>query len=269
MKTGKNTLVLVLLLQSCILLLITTCSVQAQDDSFSITPASHIGGGTNCGAVSGNYAYLGQAQYLSVLDISASPFQQVAYLELPDAPDDIFIAGNYAYLSAAGLRIVDISNPLAPTLTGYHALGDSSEGEVYVSGNYAYVAAGRSGLKIADISNPASPQLVKTLLPENYSNIIDVFVKGDYAYVIDGYRNSVRILDVSDPATPVEKSTFYILNLKKVFVQGTYAYVASEASPYNYVDLHVVDVANPNAPAEVGYLHAQVTTAGSKQPTAL
>ncbi|MFQ6115719.1 MAG: hypothetical protein ACE5NG_16790, partial [bacterium] len=120
-------------------------SVYAQDP-VTITPASHIGGITQCGAVAGNYAYLGQSQYLSVVDITASPFQQVAYLELPDAPSDIFIAGNYAYLSAAGLRIVDISNPLTPALTGFHDLGDNSEGEIFISGSYAYVAAGRRGL---------------------------------------------------------------------------------------------------------------------------
>ncbi|MFQ5605048.1 MAG: hypothetical protein ACE5HS_17400 [bacterium] len=51
---------------------------QAQDDEFTIEPASHIGGNTTCSAVQGNYAFVGQGGFLSVVDISGAIFRQVA-----------------------------------------------------------------------------------------------------------------------------------------------------------------------------------------------
>ncbi|NOY05996.1 MAG: DUF1565 domain-containing protein [Chlorobi bacterium] len=268
MKAGMTISLSVSVVLVHMLLFALVTPVEAQNEKLTITPAGHVGSAASCGAVSGNYAYLGQAQYFSVLDISDSSFQQVAYLELPDAPEDIFISGNYAYLSASGLRIIDISDPLAPAPVGYHALGDSAEGQVFVSGNYAYVAAERRGLKIVDVSDPSSPQLVKTFLPETYSNMLDVFVKGKYAYVLDGFRNSLLILDMSDPSNPVQLSSVYMLNLKKVFVQGNYAYVAIESSPY--IDFQIINISNPNDPVKKGLLHTKLTDlSGNRYPQAL
>ena len=55
-----------------------------------------------------------------------------------------------------GLKIIDISNPAAPTLVDYYDTSDFARG-VQVVGNYAYVADGDGGLKIIDVSNFNNP----------------------------------------------------------------------------------------------------------------
>jgi Ca2+-binding RTX toxin-like protein len=68
------------------------------------------------------------------------------------------VIGNYAYVadSFSGLQIIDISNPLTPTLKGNYDTSGSAYG-VQVVGNYAYVADGEGGLKIIDVSEFTNP----------------------------------------------------------------------------------------------------------------
>jgi len=58
-----------------------------------------------------------------------------------------------------GLKIIDISNPAAPTLVDYYDTSDFARG-VQVVGNYAYVADGDGGLKIIDVSGFNSPSAI-------------------------------------------------------------------------------------------------------------
>ena len=71
---------------------------------------------------------------------------------------DVAVSGNYAYVAGGdgGLRIIDISNPAAPTEAGFYDTPGDARG-VAVAGNYAYVADGKGGLRMIDISNPAAP----------------------------------------------------------------------------------------------------------------
>jgi hypothetical protein len=97
------------------------------------------------------------------------------------------VVGSYVYGAAGGdLRIVDVSNPTAPSEVGFYDMpGDAwsvAEG-VAVAGDYAYIAAG-GDLRIVDVSNPAVPTEVGFYdTPEARG----VTVAGDYAYVAAGY----------------------------------------------------------------------------------
>jgi len=67
-----------------------------------------------------------------------------------------------------------------------------------------------------------------------------VCVQGSYAYVAD-YDGGLRIIEVSDPAAPVEiGSCDSVYDAMHVVVHGTYAYVASGAH-----GMHSVDVSDP------------------------
>jgi len=59
----------------------------------------------------------------------------------------VSVVGNYAYVAdgGSGLQIIDISNPINPTLKSNYDTSDFAYG-VQVVGNYAYVADGYSGL---------------------------------------------------------------------------------------------------------------------------
>lgn len=89
----------------------------------------------------------------------------------------VAVAGNYAYVAAEELLVIDISDPANPHLAGYYDTTGAPTG-VAVSGHYAYWAAS-PGLQVIDISNPADPQPVGDAKIVNGS----VAVSGSYAYL--------------------------------------------------------------------------------------
>jgi hypothetical protein len=76
----------------------------------------------------------------------------------------------------------------------------------------------------------------------------DIFLQGNTLYVADTF-GGLRILDVSDPAVPVEMGMFATENVYGVFVQGNTAYLARWNN-----GLTLVNITNPAAPIESGGL---------------
>ncbi len=114
---------------------------------------------------------------------------------------------------------------------------------VAVQGNFAYVGVGPR-LVILDISDPTSPAIVgQTNVFPHYAVGVDVV--GSYAYVANGY-SGLRIVDVSDSATPTEVGYYDTWYVSGVAVTGSFAYVADG-------DLRIVDISDPAAPTEVGF----------------
>ena len=79
-----------------------------------------------------------------------------------------------------------------------------------------------------------------------------VEVVGDLAYVVD-YYSGLRVIDVSDPASPVELGALDTLGsvARDVAVVGDLAYLAIGDYPNG---LRVIDVSNPTVPVEIGAL---------------
>jgi len=134
-------------------------------------------------AVSGRFAYCmdgGWPRRLNIVDISSptSPFL-VTYLAFPSDTYnlmDVAVQRNYAYVSGnkwiSGetwdfLTVVDISNPLDPSIMGFYDCPVKSLhlGGIALSGNYAYLSltefpyvdVQRAGLRVIDISDPTNP----------------------------------------------------------------------------------------------------------------
>ncbi|MBN1920197.1 MAG: hypothetical protein JW892_03050, partial [Anaerolineae bacterium] len=79
---------------------------------------------------------------------------------------------------------------------------------------------------------------------------LGVAVSGGYTYVADGYGGGLRVVDVSNPAAPVEVGYYDTPgSALGVAVSGGYAYVVDGYGG----GLRVVDVRNPAASVEVGY----------------
>lgn len=122
-----------------------------------------ITGGATDVAIIGKYAYVFSTHYdgimnddvidIYIIDITnpSSPKLVSSFVENNYGygyPYDVAISGNYAYIANGnGLAIVDVSNPLKPTLAGsYDTAGGAKD--VAVSGDNVYLAAGNSGLLI-------------------------------------------------------------------------------------------------------------------------
>lgn len=109
--------------------------------------------------VNGNYAYVASAEYgtpggfndrhgtLYIIDVANPASPAVAgYIVLPEAASDVYVSGNYAYVTCGlnGLKAIDISNPASPSpAASYDTSGPARR--VSVKGNYIYVANGESG----------------------------------------------------------------------------------------------------------------------------
>jgi hypothetical protein len=116
------------------------------------------------------------------------------------ATTGLAVSGTLAYVAHAsyGLKIVDVSDPLNPTLlSAYMPPGGCTAGAV--AGSFLYTVNGTVGLHIVDVHNPAQPAGMGTIDTPGFSN--NVVVAGDLAFVSDG-GSGVQVVDVSDPASP-------------------------------------------------------------------
>jgi len=164
----------------------------------------------------------------------------------------VAVQRDYAYIGEGGaLTILDVSNPAAPSVMGKTVPFPEVVQDVYVSGDYAYVAAGEGGLRVVDVSTPTNPTEVGCYDTPGYAN--SVAVSGSYAYVADWYAG-LRVVDVSDPAHPTEVGSYDTPgSARGVVVSGGYAYVGGCGMAPDYDGwLQVVDVSDPVHPTEIG-----------------
>ncbi len=134
-------------------------------------------------------------------------------------------SGNYLYLALgntftnpqqAGMAVVDVANPSAPSVKDVYTLAGSNSGAgiVKTEGNYAYLGAMKSGLLIFDISNPNSITYVSSFVPSiafppvvnpnpDLYNARGMEVKNSIVYLCYD-AGGVRIINCSNKTSPRE-----------------------------------------------------------------
>ena len=156
--------------------------------------------------VEGNYLYIvdyepfpAEDTYgLYIVDITnpSAPFLLNRFQNITSYPQDISVENGYAYIADGygGVEVVDVIDPMNPSVFGYVDLIDGSTG-IKVDGDYAYVSEYiLGGLQVVDISNPANPTLAGWYQP---SGVFALGVESfnGFVYVSDGlggiqiYRN--------------------------------------------------------------------------------
>ena len=143
---------------------------------------------------------------LLVVDVShpASPVLLGA-AAIEGYADKVAIAGQYAAVSDLYDRVhlVDVSDPAAPVEV---ALWQSdSVGGIAASGRYVLVAGGLA-LHVIDISTASSPREVATYTLDGEP--LDIAVSGDQAIIWLRYPDGLMVLDISEPARPVQQAWF-------------------------------------------------------------
>jgi hypothetical protein len=236
--------------------------------------------------VSGDYAYV--AAYdagLWVIGISnpANP-KRVGGYPTHGRALDVAVSGQYAFLvesgwysngidHAAGLRVIDISDPASPSQVGSYEIDGYGVGEsgdcVAVSGHFAYLVAqrredGRYDLQVIDISDVINPRPVSRCdIPWGYGS--HLAIAGNYVYVVCVGGDTSRwleIIDVSDPANPRHVGGCDTCACATaVAVAGRYAYVVSSSD-----GLQVIDISDPANPRRVG---GNSTFTGARWPVTL
>lgn len=193
--------------------------------------------------VSGSYAYVPECLGLCIYDISSpSTPDSIGYCEISllSHPQCVFVSGNYAYVGGTKtLKIINITDPHKPFESGSCTVEPYVWG-VFVSGNYACLAADISGLKILDVSDPSNPAVIGSYDTPGSANA--VYVSGSYAYVADDFAG-LRVIDISTPTTPQEVGYYETPNIAlDVYASHPYAYVTCQSKGlqiYEYGELPV------------------------------
>ncbi len=252
-------------------------------------------GAVNDFIISGGYAYVvsslsdaNGSSTLMIYDVrTPSSITEVGSMTFPEIAFGIALSGNYAYITGnrLGLRVINISDPTAPTAAASHYRVLNNASDIVASGQYAYVADNQFGLRIFDVSHPATLALTHSIsignavgvsLHDNYAYVAasdsglrivnisnpllpinvgyrdtsaavkQVVISGNYAYTIGGSR--LRILNISNPEAPVLIGSCELpYDANELKVIGNYAYIADGAG-----GLRIIDISNSKAPSEIG-----------------
>lgn len=237
--------------------------------------------------VKDDYAYIADhntAIGLNVADITdpAHPFPAASLpLGTDFSADDIYISGDMAFLVTNCIHIVNISNPLAPSIINniqlssypidvavenshlytftpdrFHIIDvaipsqpvfcgsceiDDRGREIFVSGNYAYIASGESGLFILNISDFNQPEVIGHY--DSPDMAFDVDVSDELAFIADD--DGMRIINISDPNNPYEVG-FYDTPLSWGSVD--IKVIGNIAILLHRYGIFTIDVSNPSNP---------------------
>ncbi len=209
------------------------------------------------------------ADDLNIISV-ADPTAPLILSSFATGGSDIAVADGYAYLAlgAAGLDIIDVRAPLAPTRAGAYTDLEWVLG-VEAVGDYVYLAGSDAGVVVLDVSVPAVPQLVSHLSPTpGYyyaaGTVQDVVVNGDYAYAACTHRDpynfdsipGLGVIDVSDPISPTQVGSYAAFSgpngmATGVWVNGDKAYLSADEyyegtiSGWLGYSLYRVDIAAP------------------------
>jgi hypothetical protein len=180
-------------------------------------------------AISGDVLFVGQlASGFDIFDIS-DPLAPVGIgtMTLDEQPRCIAIEGAYAYVCDEDhLRVIDISNFLAPVFLGEHWV--SWGNDVVVLGGVAYVADGTVGVRVYDVSDPTAPTLLTT--KSTYGRAVGIEARDDLVFVADD--TGVVVLAVDDPASPVTIDRIHDLGAQQLTLDGERALVLSDEGLY-------------------------------------
>ncbi len=219
-------------------------------------------------SVRDRYAYVAAGEAgLQIVDISqpANP-RVVASIRTGGHAWAVALGGSHAYVADEynGLRIIDVSDPQEPVEVGFYdvpGLHDFFHG-VALEGHHVYVADGGlmdTGLRIVDVTDPSAPVELSTLPLSAQSDRIPPPRVEDVAVACDGNRctaylaagtGGLRVVDVSNPAAPIEVSSYDTPGLADNLVAvGSTVYLSDG-------DLRILDASNPWDVKEVGFFDA-------------
>jgi choice-of-anchor B domain-containing protein len=170
---------------------------------------------------------------------------------------DIFSDDPYIYVcgtsTTSGVHILDVSDPAHPLEVGLYQPGYYIH-DCHVRGDLMFAAAFYEGtMDILDISDKTDPVLLARLpVPGGNVHSSSLTIDGRYLFIapeLDGLPG--RIWNVEDLDNVYEVATYTANSSSLVhnpYIRGDFAFIS-----HNTEGLRVVDIADPEAPVEVGF----------------
>jgi hypothetical protein len=156
--------------------------------------------------VVGNYAYLGNGDWITIVDIStpASP-TVVKQVDVSGNVYDVAVLNGYAYtanLGSGGFSVTDVDPPADAFIVKTIACANSRRAAA-IDG-YAFIT-GFPGIKIFDVNPPEDSSLVTVYSITADDDFYGITIVDNYLYTglqKDDSSRSFMILDITDPAAP-------------------------------------------------------------------
>jgi len=194
-------------------------------------------------AVSGNYLYVANSLSMKVLDISDPGLPREVAAAVESCGRDlghacIVVQDSFAYIDeppSAGLRSIDISNPLAPRRAGLVRTYNSPD-DMVLRDSFLYLAE-YARFEVVNIARPREPVLVGGCRAVGG---VAVVVRDSFAYTV---ARAVEIINIARPDSPFVHSTITGHKATGIAIYDSFLYL-----PYVYDTLYVYSVANPSAP---------------------
>ena len=201
-----------------------------------------------------DYAYVASWDGISIVDVS-SPEKPVVVGELDTMPGfpspKVDIAVDQVVVAARdwGVKIVDVSLPALPKLTGSCRVPAGAQC-IFMEEGLAHVGDSQ-GLLAVDLSDPWEPVLLGSYQqpsggPEEWDPQALVG-HNDHVYLLQA-SGGMSVVDVSDPSTM--STTNYLPEVAKgkdIVIDGNHAFVAAADT-----GLQIFDLAEPSTPELVG-----------------
>jgi len=219
--------------------------------------------------------YIGYRNYVVIVDVnpaSTTFMETIGWYQLPNeklltydivvandlvysisSPSDlVYNISNPALSSNTILSIIDVSNPVSPTLQSVYTNTAEWQGfstHIATTGNYVYVATGLNRIDILDVSDPTNPQfaaLHETSPSSEYSiygRVSRMSIVDNRAFPAAGIKG-FEILDINDPVAPTYiggQTNTTMSFVDKVMVDGDTAYLIGD-------ELNIIDVQDFTAP---------------------
>ena len=198
----------------------------------------------------GSTVYYGMGNIMKITSFAdpANPYMAGA-VELKDNIEDLVKTSindrDYVVAVGAGyMSVIDVYNPIQPTLAASVETGGSSAEGVATSGVYAFVGDYGKGLIVYDISNPTSPAQVAAI--DTLTSAEGMYMNAPYLFLACGGKTN--IVNISDPTNPVFVSRLYANGWhQNGAARGNYAYVCDWDA-----GLEIFNISNLNSPTYVG-----------------
>ncbi len=173
---------------------------------------------------------------------------------LPEQAADLLVVGDrvYAAVGSSGVHAYDVTYPAVPRrLEPLHLPAPVTA--VTERDGIAFAGAGTLGLRVVDMrdaGNPAELGLVPAPPVEPWQSplVQDVEQFGDF--VLTAETNSLSIVDISDPASPVRRGLLRLPGVVDIATEGSSAYVASQE---HMVTADLSDPASPVITAKLRF----------------
>lgn len=158
---------------------------------------------------------------------------------------DVYVSGDYAYITEQGLSVIDITDPAHPVKISHIGSDTTYYIDIYVHEGYAYITEADRGLNVYNVQDPENPVFVNNMY--NGKWVWDVWGKDNLIFLpMDNPEwIHLRVLDISDPENITEVGGLQDIptDWEQLYVYGDYVFWTT-----TYSGVRVVDISDPSDP---------------------